>query len=78
MSRSRTKPDYIRQVKRNEDELNCAYIREKRFRQDRFQNTFDSCLDCPLSKRTHNGMCKECSEQSIEDLVTVYENYNQF
>lgn len=78
MSRSNTKPDFARQIRRNENELNRAYVRERKFRQDRFQNPFDSCLDCPISHRTHNGMCKECSEQSVEDLVTVYENNNQF
>lgn len=78
MSRSKSKPDYLRQVRRNENELNQAYIREKRFKQDRFKNPFDGCLDCSISKRTFGGMCKECNEQSIEDLVTVYENNNQY
>lgn len=79
MSRTfKDKPNYLQQIRRNEEELNRAYIREKRFKQDRFQNIFHNCMDCPRAHQNDFGMCKECSEQSIEDLVTVYENCQSY
>ncbi len=67
-------PKHLSQISKNELELNQVYIREKHYRQDRFQNTFDSCLDCSRRGRNFKGTCRECGEQSIEDLVTVYES----
>lgn len=74
MSRTfKDKPDYLKEIKRNEEELNRDYLRSKSTRHSRFKNEFEYCLDCTPEKRGRNAVCN-CENQSIEDLVTIYEN----
>lgn len=71
MSRTyKDRPAHLQQVRKNEEELDQVYIREKHFKQDRYKNPLDSCLDC---SRPYRRSCKECGDQEVEDLVTIFE-----
>lgn len=76
MSRTiKDSPGYLKSIKKNEDELSRAYLREKnpRYRKVIDCDEADLCLDCDSFGNNGNGTCPECADDSIEDLVTRYE-----
>lgn len=75
MSRSyKDKSDYLKDIKRNEDELNKVYLRSKNSVYAKNYRPENQCLDCAAYQRSQRGMCQECGDQSIEDLVSIYES----
>lgn len=61
-------PNFIKRLRAKEDELNQTYIREKHFRQDRYQRDLDACLDCGR----RSNVCRQCSDDCVDDLVTIF------
>lgn len=82
MSRTiKDKPGYLKDIKRNEEELSRSYIREKNRTSKNnlhrmYHSHMDHCLDCGRICKNHDGTCDQCADESIEDLVTIYENAN--
>lgn len=77
MSRTiKDKPGYLKEIKRNEDELSRAYLRDKNSVHRMYHSHMDHCLECGGIGKNRNGICEECGAGSIEDLVTIYENSN--
>jgi len=77
MSRTiKDKPGYLKEIKRNEEELSRAYVRAKNSVHRMYHSHMDHCLDCGRVCRNYDGTCDQCGDESIEDLVTMYENSN--
>ncbi len=77
MSRTiKDKPGYLKDIKRNEEELARSYLREKNSVHRMYHSHMNLCLDCGQICKNHDGTCDECGDGSIEDLVTMYENLN--
>jgi len=77
MSRTiKDKTGYLKEIKRNEEELSRSYLREKNSVHRMYHSHMDHCLDCGRICNNHNATCAQCGEGSIEDLVTMYENSN--
>lgn len=75
MSRSyKDKSDYLKDIKRNEDELNRDYIRSKNAIYSKNYRPEHYCLDCDGTNKNRNGMCHECGDEAIEDLISAYES----
>lgn len=77
MSRTiKDKPGYLKEIKRNEEELSRAYVRAKNSDHRTYHSRMDRCLDCGRVGRNYDGACDQCGDETIEDLVTMYENSN--
>lgn len=77
MSRTmKDKPGYLKDIKRNEEELSRAYVREKNSVHRMYHSHMNHCLDCGRVGQNYDGICDQCGAESIEDLVTMYENSN--
>ena len=77
MSRTiKDKPGYLKDIKRNEEELSRSYLREKNSVHRMYHSHMDHCLDCGRICKNHDGTCDRCGDGSIEDLITMYENSN--
>lgn len=77
MSRThKDKPGYLAGVKRNEEELSRAYLRERSPRKSRSDYAWNRCTNCNNinARFSEENLCDECGFGSIEDLVTIYEN----
>lgn len=75
MSRSyKDKSDYLKQIQRNEEELNKVYLRSKNAVYAKNYRPEYRCLDCDGTNKNKNKMCQECGDESIEDLINAYES----
>ena len=76
MSRTnKDKPDFLKDIKRNEEELSRAYRRDKNAVHPMYHSHMDHCLDCGQIGKNRMGIC-DCDESSIEDLISIYEKSN--
>ena len=62
-------PSFRKHKKSKGEELHQNYIREKHFKQDRYQRDLDACLDCGR----RSNVCSQCSDDCVDDLVTIFE-----
>lgn len=70
MSRThKDQPNFLKQLKSKKEDLEQNFVREKHFKQDRYQCDLDACLDCGR----RSGVCRECSDDCVDDLVTIFE-----
>lgn len=69
MSRThKDQPNFRKHKKSKGEELHQSYIREKHFKNDRDQRDLDACLDCGK----WSGVCRLCSDDYVDDLVTIF------
>lgn len=76
---SRTLKDrrgYLKDIKRNEEELSRSFVRSKNQVHRMYHSHSDHCLDCGRIGTNPDGTCYECSDEDIEDLVTMCEKSN--
>lgn len=79
MSRTlKDKSDYLKGILRNEEELSHAYVRDKNNGYKKNYRPNDRCLDCNGMGKKRNGICRECGDESIEDLISIYESMNAY